>query len=899
MAATLLWCLGSPFAQAGRYIPDPDRDVDDVPEWEASPVWDGDGEAPPSGPETTNSDYDTLPDWYEDYIGTDKTNPDTDGDWLLDSDEVTLFGTNPLLLDSDGNSWPDYYDVHNLTGPDGDADGDQLSNQDELAYGTDVLSSDTDGDGLDDGLEAASGGAYSPTSTDTDGNGYGDYDEYYGYVSYNDTTDGSGSGTENGTDDGTAAGDSNPTATDGDGDGLDAVLEAILGTSDGSTDSDGDGLPDYDEYTSFGTNPASNDTDGDGLLDDIEYNSGGTYSPTNPDTDYDGEGDYSEYWNLASPTELPDTDGDGIDDYSEANYNTDYQDADTDDDGLEDGSELQIGTDPTNPDSDGDLLTDYAELQWGTQPIEPDTDSDTLYDGQEVTVIGSDPLQQDTDGDGLADDHEVNLSATDPTKVDTDGDFLTDYEEVNASDIFGADIGVLDPNAVDSDGDQKPDYLEVSSLLIDADGAGIPDRIEEFYGLNPLSAADELGDLDGDGWKNLSEYLAGYGLNSDFASTYDWDADGMSNVWEVHYGLNPTNATDAAEDPDNDYVFNLEEYRGLSNPKVADSDSNYYSNPMPDQTVLYIIPGELQWNGDWDQDGISNWSELMEAGSDPRVGVPINDPGDPGTNSGPDTGGGTYTGGGTNPGTGTGICGCSYVGAGCTCATADNCAGDCQVPGGVLEPGSGTLDPTAPSQPPATGCECGANYCGCVVGNVCTDPRQCGACPCLGEDCVCFAIGDCDEHCGSVAYECPDPVSCTCSLGDPCDGWDDDEIASRWEHIEISVVEVKYYLYEEESLSDPTKSVTDILREPQNSGDLEAHLEDGWELEGSETIDPFDQASKASEFAGFGEGPWTEGAALDIRYRKTLIGRDIESYRLRRFLKSTSACGCYPFLPDE
>lgn len=44
---------------------------------------------------------------------------------------------------------------------------------------------------------------------------------------------------------------------------------------------------------------------------------------------------------------------------------------------------------------------------------------------------------------------------------------------------------------------------------LDSDGDGIPDRIEVKWGLNPNDPEDAKGDLDGDGFSNLEEYLAG------------------------------------------------------------------------------------------------------------------------------------------------------------------------------------------------------------------------------------------------------------------------------------------------------------------------------------------------------------------------------------------------------
>lgn len=57
---------------------------------------------------------------------------------------------------------------------------------------------------------------------------------------------------------------------------------------------------------------------------------------------------------------------------------------------------------------------------------------------------------------------------------------------------------------MDTDGDNQGDVCDA-----DDDNDGIPDTIEIALGLNPLNAADAMGDLDGDGMTNLAEYQAG------------------------------------------------------------------------------------------------------------------------------------------------------------------------------------------------------------------------------------------------------------------------------------------------------------------------------------------------------------------------------------------------------
>ena len=91
---------------------------------------------------------------------TGPTNPlvaDTDGDRVLDGAECAL-GSNP----NDPASKPAIPSSTN------DPDGDRLSTQFELAIGTDPLKADTDGDGLNDGLEVKFYGT-NPLKTNTDG----------------------------------------------------------------------------------------------------------------------------------------------------------------------------------------------------------------------------------------------------------------------------------------------------------------------------------------------------------------------------------------------------------------------------------------------------------------------------------------------------------------------------------------------------------------------------------------------------------------------------------------------------------------------------------------------------------------------------------------------------------
>jgi alpha-tubulin suppressor-like RCC1 family protein len=114
---------------------------------------------------------------------------------------------------------------------------------------TDPNDPDSDGDGLDDGEEAAIDGT-DPNNKDTDGDILTDGDEVLVF----------GTDPEN-----------NDTDVDGLTDG-DEVL--VFGTDPENNDTDVDGLTDGDEVLVFGTDPESQDTDMDGMPDKWEVNNG-------------------------------------------------------------------------------------------------------------------------------------------------------------------------------------------------------------------------------------------------------------------------------------------------------------------------------------------------------------------------------------------------------------------------------------------------------------------------------------------------------------------------------------------------------------------------------------------------------------------------------------------------
>lgn len=83
--------------------------------------------------EILDTDGDGLTNVIENRLGTDKNKIDSDGDGIIDGEELMGWGTNPLKADSDSDGLSDYNEIK--------------------VYGTDPLKPDTDGDGFADGWE--------------------------------------------------------------------------------------------------------------------------------------------------------------------------------------------------------------------------------------------------------------------------------------------------------------------------------------------------------------------------------------------------------------------------------------------------------------------------------------------------------------------------------------------------------------------------------------------------------------------------------------------------------------------------------------------------------------------------------------------------------------------------
>jgi len=308
-----------------------------------------------------------------------------------------------------------------------DSDGDSLSDQYENKIGTEVYLADTDGDGIDDGVEV---GANLDKPLDSDG------DKRINALDYDD-----------------------------DNDGLPTILE---NQTKKYSDVDGDGF----------TNYLDSDSDNDGILDGIEA------GVLNKDENLDGIDDAFDLDHyggvdkngdgISDNFKLPDANKDGIADYLDAKAKN-----------SKTRKKVMVASkklNKTKKKSNKKILTKkkVAETKLKTKKVEvvapipvpvkrkvvinryTDSDNDGLLDNQEK-ILGTNPLKRDSDGDSVSDAIEIGMDINAPQDSDHDGiidaldkdddndNVLTKLEDLNKD---GSPIND------DTDDDGVPNYLD-------------------------------------------------------------------------------------------------------------------------------------------------------------------------------------------------------------------------------------------------------------------------------------------------------------------------------------------------------------------------------------------------------------------------------------------------------
>lgn len=214
-------------------------------------------------------------------------------------------------------------------------------------------------------------------------------------------------------------------------------------------------------------------------------------------------------------------------------YGTNPVYQDTDFDGLTDGREVIIGTNPNSPDagravdSDGDGLFDSEEdTGW------------TLLNG---TLVTSDKNQVDSDRDRIPDVLERAIG-TNPRARDTDGDTLLDYNEFGITNPTVNGVPMFNAVALDIALQRCSDALNCSY---------VPPSSGALFGTDPRRA-----DTDGDGRDDDVEINVGWTVDTFESSPYqvfsepvvaDEDLDGYNDAEELALGTDPQEA-----DTDND-----------------------------------------------------------------------------------------------------------------------------------------------------------------------------------------------------------------------------------------------------------------------------------------------------------------------------------------------------------
>ncbi|WP_437762231.1 hypothetical protein WME77_29595 [Sorangium sp. So ce764] len=557
---------------AGATKTDPlDADTDDggVPDGQEDFDLDGVVDAGETDPNVraddvppTDTDGDGLSDDFEETIGSDPNDADTDDDGALDGQEP-----NPAD-DTDGDGLINVRDV--------DSDNDGLYDGTELGLPCDNAATDADaGHCRADADEGAT--KTSPVDPDTDDGGVPDGQED---LDLDGEIDAGETDPNNGADDGTPA--------DTDGDGLIDVIEDEIGTDKNDADSDDDGVIDGDEpnfsddHDGDGLiNALDPDSDGDGLFDGTELglpcdnaatdaaagncvadaDPATTTHPLDPDTDDGGISDGAE-----------DADHDGAIDEGETDPNNgddDAVDEDRDGDGLPDAEEEAIGSDPDDADTDDDGVPDGQEPKPGEDTDDDglinvrdvDSDNDGLFDGTELG-LPCDNAATDAEAGHCRPDGDAGATKTDPLDADTDDGGVPDgQEDVNLNGVI--DAGETDPNLGEDDGTPA-----------DSDGDGLVDSLEDEIGTDPNDAdSDDDGVIDGDE-PNFSDDHDGDGLVN--ALDPDSDGDGLFDGTEL--GLPCDNAATDAD----------------AKTCIADADPTTRTNPLDPDTDDGGVPDGVE-----------------------------------------------------------------------------------------------------------------------------------------------------------------------------------------------------------------------------------------------------------------------------------------------------------------
>ncbi|MFC2079663.1 hypothetical protein ACFLSZ_06755, partial [Candidatus Bipolaricaulota bacterium] len=435
------------------------------------------------------------------YWETDLCNSDTDGDGILDGEEVALLGGAPLLpsrprpVPGFASVTPQGRSIDTPVGP--DYGGGPLftfipKDGDPIAATLPALDIDSDNDGLSD-YEEVHITQTDPLDQDTDNDTLMDADELIAVGGTPGATPRRAFDQES---------DPRDINTDDDhlfdpveggcgdvvnyGTGLSAMAGQLGGTRDticpiiNDPDSDDDGVQDGAVIPISRQGPGLNYSyifiEGFEDVDTADILPPGTVrTVVTPAT---GEQSVDTICNACDP----DSDSDGLADGVEVGLGTDPQDWDTDDDGRGDWHEQTGGgpipTDPFDPDTDDDGLLDSAEVFGAntTNPVNADTDGDGLCDGGTRTpymtsghpTVTVNPICKSCSTPGPTPCPTPLTRSGSPDGIGDHPNPLGIGEDENGT--GGRDGGETDPNQYDTDGDAVADGVERLSFSTSRQG---------------------------------------------------------------------------------------------------------------------------------------------------------------------------------------------------------------------------------------------------------------------------------------------------------------------------------------------------------------------------------------------------------------------------------------------
>ena len=274
-----------------------------------------------------DSDSDNLRDSDEVIYGTNPLVADSDGDGLLDGNEIFVHNTSAISSDTDNDGMPDGYEIQLgqdalINDANADIDSDGITNIDEFSAGTGIINEAPELSILEQNFTLNLGESLTVTATVTDIID-GDLSSAVNWSDNNSSNTATGLNfsfiptvgihqlTASVTDSGGLTSTVSiivtvvdPTQIDSDSDGLTDNVEITLGTDINNADTDADGLADGTEVNLYFTNPLSADSDSDLIPDGYEITN--NMSPLDAadallDNDSDGRSNLQEYLDGTNP----------------------------------------------------------------------------------------------------------------------------------------------------------------------------------------------------------------------------------------------------------------------------------------------------------------------------------------------------------------------------------------------------------------------------------------------------------------------------------------------------------------------------------------------------------------------------------------------------------------------